>query len=250
MVAYFGQDSWSSITGTSVAYPFDASTPVTNSGTLTCCNGTGDFSSSNTYIESVMYLFAYLDATFTVANVGSNTTMNQAFTIRFVFADGAITSGIRGDILIKDTNLPAGQGGSNDGEFKWVSTASGALSTTRPSDPVTMNSSVTNYTNPFGANAGNQTIPVIYAGVTPASGSGLLTFTEAELRTVGRIYSFKFDPTNFVMFPALLTTDINSIYSVKTLMQNVHLGGLPHSLQSQGVGNPASTTLTITSTSP
>ena len=249
MVAYFGQDTWSTITGTSTSYDFDASSPIINAGTLTCCNGVGDLSSSNTYVESVMYLFSYLDATFTVANVTGNTTMNQSFTLRFVFADEAIPSGVRGDILIKDLNLPNGQGGVNDGEFKWVSSGSGALTTTRPSDPVAMNESITNYTNPFGPNAGNQSIPVIYAGVLPAnsSESGLFTITEENLKTAGNTYSFAFNPTNFIMFPTLISSggDINMISSVKSMMQKVHLGGLPHSMQSYGVGNPASTVLTV-----
>jgi hypothetical protein len=246
MVAYFGQDSWSSIIGTSQTYPFDASSPITNVGTLTCCNGTGDLSSSNTYIESVMYLFSYLDATFTVANVGSNTYMNQSFTVRFVFANDAITSGIRGDILIKDLNLPPGQGGSNDGLFKWVSSASGTLSTTRPADPVTMDSKITNYVNPFGEHAGNSSIPVIYAGVI-STGGGLYTVNESDLKVANRTYNFNFDAKNLIMFPKLQTTDINSLFSVKALMQNIHLGGLPHSFQPMGVGSPASTTLISTS---
>jgi len=246
MVAYFGQDSWSGIVGTSTTYNFDASNPVVNSGTLVCCNGTGDLSSSNTYIESVMYLFSYLDATFTVSGVTGNATMNGAYTVRFIFANDAITNGVRGDVLIKDSGLPSGQGGSNDGAFKWVSISTGVLSTTRPSDPVTMNSSVTNYVNPFGSSGGNQSIPVIYAPVFPASGSGVFSTTESELRVAGKTYSFKFDPTNFIMFPTMQHSDINMIFSLTELMRKIHLGGLPHSQQSYGVGNPAATLLTVT----
>jgi hypothetical protein len=51
---------------------------------------------------------------------------------------------------------------------------------------------------------------------------------------------------NFVMFPSLLTADINMISSLQELMSRVHLGGLPHSAQSQGVGNPADSELVIT----
>ena len=111
-----------------------------------------------------------------------------------------------------------------------------------------MNSSVVNYVNPFGSSGGNQTIPVIYAPVFPASGSDVFTTSETELRVAGKTYSFKFDPTNFIMFPTLQNSgmDINMITSLKTLLQRIHLGGLPHSQQSYGVGNPAATLLTVT----
>lgn len=243
MVAYFGQDSWANITSSSTTYSFDSSSPVTNSGNLTCCNGTGDFTSSNTYIESVMYLFGYLDATFTVSGVTGNTSMNREFTVRFVLADGAITSGIRGDLLLKDPS---------DGIFKWIDTSvsaggnvgAGTLVTTRPTSPVTMNTSVVSYSNPFGSQ-GNQTIPVIYAPVVPASGSGLFEVTEASLSAANKSYTYKFNPTNFVMFPQLLTADINMLSSYTALLQKIHLGGLPHSAQTSGVGSPASTVLTV-----
>ncbi len=246
MVAYFGQDTWSNITGTSTTYSFDASNPVVNSGTLFCCNGSGNLSSQNSYIESVIYLFSYLDATFTVSGITGNATMNDDYTVRFIFATDAITSAVRGDLLIKDEGLPAGQGGSNDGVFKWVSISTGALSATRPADPVTMNSSVTNYVNPFGPGAGNQEIPVLYIPVYPVSGSGLFTISESDLSIADRTYNFKFDPTNLIMFPTFINSgsDINSIFSIKSLLQNIHLGGLPHSQQAQGVGSPAATILT------
>ncbi|MCX6117456.1 MAG: hypothetical protein NT027_07940 [Proteobacteria bacterium] len=245
MVAYFGQDAWSNIKGTSSTYSFDSSVPTTNSGTLTCCGGTGDLTSENTYIESVIYLFAYLDATFTVSGVTSNTLMNREFTVRFVFADDAITGGKRGDVLMKD---PA------DSIFKWIDTATsaggnvgnGTLTTTRPTAPVTMNASVKNWVNPFGSDKGNQSIPVLYAPITPSSGTGVFQVNETQLKTVGRTYNYSFDPSNFIMFPSLQKTDLNSIYSYVQLLSNIHLGGLPHSGQSMGVGNPASTVLTVT----
>ena len=245
MVAYFGQESWSSIKGTSSTYSFDSSAPTINSGTLTCCGGTGDLTSENTYIESVIYLFAYLDATFTVSGVTGNTSMNREFTVRFVFADDAITGGKRGDVLLKD---PA------DSAFKWIDTAtsaggnvgSGTLTSTRPSTPVTMNTSVKNWTNPFGSDKGNQSIPVLSAPIVTASGIGVFQVNETQLKTVGRTYNYSFDPSNFIVFPALQKTDINSIYSYVQLLSNIHLGGLPHSGQPLGVGNPASTVLTVT----
>lgn len=245
MVAYFGQDTWSNITGTSQTHSFSSASPTINSGTLYCCNGTGDLSSSNTYIGDAIYLFAYLDATFTVAGVTGNTAMNRAFTVRFVLADDAIAGGKRGDVLLSD---PA------DGTFKWIDTATnsggivgnGTLTTTRPSSPVTMNASVKDWTNPFGTDKGNQSIPVLYAPLLPSSGTGVFQVTESELKTTGRTYTYSFDPTNFIMFPALLAADISSLYSYTQLLSNIHLGGLPHSGQSMGVGNPASTTLTVT----
>jgi hypothetical protein len=245
MVAYFGQESWSQITGASTSLPFDSASPVTNAGNLTCCGGTGNLASSSAYISDVIYLFGYLDATFALTGITSNTNMNRTFTVRFVLADGAISGGVRGDLLLKD---PA------DSVFKWINTATsaggdvgaGTLVTSRPTSPVTMNSSVTAYTNPFGTTQGNQTIPVIYAPVIPASG-GVYTISEAELSTSSRTYTFRFDPTNFVMFPSLQSaTDLNMLSTYTSMLQRIHLGGLPFSTQPQGVGSPASTELTVT----
>lgn len=233
MMAYFGQDSWSTITGTSTSYAFDAATPVTNTGTITCCTSTGDLSGSSSYIESVAYLFSYLDVTFAVTGVTGNVSMNATYTLRFVMADGAITDGIRGDVLVFDS-----------GAFKWMDNGTSALSTTRPSTPVTMNASVVNYTNPFGSN-GNQTIPVIYANVVPVSGSGVFSIDESTLRVTTNTYSYGFNMTNFIMFPSMQHADLNMISSLKELMSRVHLGGLPHSQQTMGVGSPADTKLKI-----
>ncbi len=246
MVAYFGQDSWSGITGTSTSYSFDTASPVTNTGNLNCCGGTGDLASSNTYVSDVIYLFGYLDATFSLSGITSNTNMNRSFTVRFVLADGAITNGVRGDLLLKDPS---------DSTFKWMDTSvsaggdvgAGTLVTSRPASPVTMNSSVTGYTNPFGTEQGNQTIPVIYAPVIP-SGGGVYTITETALNTANQTYTFNFDPANFVMFPSLqASTDLNMLSTYTAMLQNIHLGGLPHSGQSMGVGSPASTELVVTS---
>ena len=245
MTAYFAQNTWSDITGTSISYDFDAANPITNAGTLNCCNGTGDLSSENTYIENVIYLFGYLDATFTVSGVTSNTAMNQEFTVRFVLADDAVAGGKRGDLLLKDPS---------DGIFKWIDKSTsaggivgeGALVASRPTVPITMNTSVANWTNPFGTDKGNQKIPVIYAPVVTAVENDKFVVTESELATAGRTYNFGFDPTNFVMFPELLTADKNMIYSYVQLLSKIHLGGLPHSAQSMGVGNPAGTLLKVT----
>lgn len=244
MVAYFGQDAWSGITGTSDSFAFDSATPVTNSGNLTCCGGTGDLASSNTYVEDAIYLFGYLDATFTLSGITSNTNMNREFTVRFVLADGAVTDGKRGDLLMKDA----------DTTFKWMDTSvsaggdvgAGTLTATRPTSPVTMNSSITSYTNPFGADKGNQSIPVIYAPLVPESGDGVFTISDTQLKTAGRTYTYAFDPANFVMFPQILTADLNTLSTYTAMLQKIHLGGLPHSAQSNGVGNPASTVLTVT----
>jgi hypothetical protein len=238
MSAYFGKEAWSEIKGTSESMDFSSASPLIHSGNLFCCNGSGDLESANSYVSDVMYLFGYLDATFTVSGVTGNTSMNREFVVRFVLADGAIPEGKRGDLLLKDTT---------DGVFKWMDSAISAdtLFASRPQAPVVMNTSVTNWTNPFGTDKGNQTIPVIYAGVLPASGSGNLTVKEAELAAGGKTYTFGFDPSNFVMFPTLLLADINMLSSLKELLSRIHLGGLPHSAQSMGVGSPASTVLRI-----
>ena len=247
MSAYFGAEEWASITGASQKYDFDASSPVTNSGNLTCCNGTGDLSSENSYISEVTYLFGYVDATFTVSGVTENTAMNATYTLRFVMADGAIDSGLRGDVLMRVdvsgdscpvTSLTTGCA------FKWMDSSNNTFSDTRPTSPVVMNTSVVNYDAPF--DEGQQNIPVFGVPVLPASGDGVLQVTESELRAAGNTYDFQFDPNGFVMFPAVPTSEINLISSKKELMARAHLAGLPHSAQPMGVGNPASTVLEVT----
>ena len=235
MMAYFGQENWSSIVGTSQTYNFDMANPVTNVGNLVCCTSSGNLADGNAYIESVAYLFSYLDVTFAVSGIiTGNTSMNATYTLRFVMADGAITDGLRGDILIYDA-----------GSFKWMNSDDSSLSTTRPTNPVVMNSSVTNWTNPFGSTQGNQIIPVIYSNIIPSTGSTVKTITETELRATNKIYSFGFNPTNFIVFPTLQKADLNMIYSLKELLSRVHLGGLPHSGQPMGIGSPADTVLEI-----
>ena len=83
------------------------------------------------------------------------------------------------------------------------------------------------------------------SGVTVTTGSTVKTITETELRATNKIYSFGFNPTNFIVFPTLQKADINMIYSLKELLSRVHLGGLPHSGQPMGIGNPADTVLEI-----
>jgi hypothetical protein len=250
MVAYFGQDAWSGITGESEAFEFDAANPIENSGNLTCCNGQGDLSTpNNSYISDVNYLFGYLDATFAVSGVTGNTAMNTTYTLRFVMATGAVTGGVRGDVLMRvdggGASCPVTNTGCT-GSFKWMDSTNENFSTTRPASPVVMNASVVDWVNPFGTDQGNQEIPVLGVPVFPESGEGVLVITETELKATGSTYGFQFDPNSFVMFPTVLQADINSISSKKALMEKVHLAGLPHSAQSMGVGNPASTVLVIT----
>jgi hypothetical protein len=243
MVAYFGQEAWSGITGTSPSAAFDVGAPITHAGTLSCCAGDGDLSTPDVYVSDVIYLFGTIDATFSVSGVTSNTSMNREFTVRFVMADGALPTAKRGDVLLKD---PA------DGQFKWMDPSTttggdvgaGTLVTTRPASPVTMDGAVVNYVNPFSTTQGNQQIPVFYAPVTSLDGTPY-AIDEAGLRLVGRTYTFRFDPTNFVMFPAVLTADLDQLYSYKQLLSKVHLGGLPHSQQPMGVGSPAATVLEV-----
>ena len=238
MVAYFGQDAWSEITGTSPRVDFDVSAPIFHAGNLSCCGGNGDLASPNAYVSDVIYLFGTIDATFTVSGVTGNTSMNREFTVRFVLADEAVPTARRGDVLLKD---PA------DGAFKWMDpgTAAGTLAATRPASPVTMDAAVVNYVNPFGTTEGNQRIPVIYAPVTSLDGTPY-AIDEAKLRLADRTYTFHFDPTNFVMFPSLQLADIGLLSTEKQLLSRIHLGGLPHSQQPMGVGPPAATVLEVT----
>ncbi len=235
MSAYFGNSDWSSIKGTSTTYDFDMSTPVTNAGTLTCCSGTGDLSSSNTYYSDISYMFGYLDATFTItAASGAHGAAVATHTVRFIFADDVITSSKRGDLMYKDT----------DSTFKWMDSTSGTLSIARPTSPVTMNASVVNWSNPWGS-TGNQTIPVVYAGISNTSNQGgPVTVTESELKTEGRTFSFNFNATGLVIFPGILANqDEGMLNSIKDVLQKIHLQGLPHSTAT--LGKAPDTTITI-----
>ncbi len=235
MAAYFGKETaWSEIKGTSDTYDFDFAAPITNSGTFTCCGGTGNLSAGRTIISDTSFLFGYLDATFEItATSGAHGTAVGVHTVRFVLADDVITSGKRGDLLYKDTDLV----------FKWVDSETGVMSTTRPTSPVVMNTSVVNYTNPWG-NVGAQSIPVIYAGLTNATG-GVMEVTEAELKTVGRTYSFSFNAANLVLFPGIIADqDEGYLASIKDVLAKIHLQGLPTTAAT--LGKAPDTVLTVT----
>jgi hypothetical protein len=251
MLASFGDPEdgpWSDVEGGPATFTFSADEPVTHSGELSCCGGTGDLSTANTYFSDVVYLFGYLDATFSITGVTGNGSMNGEHTVRFVMAEGAHPNALGGDILYK-----------HEGTFKWMPKSGGTgladLTSDRPDDPVTMNSAVVNWTNPFGTQ-GQQHIPTLsvpIASCDPEDIDAPHVVTEAELKDPGRTYSFGFDTTKLVMFPTVNlgvdeNTDepnINLISSIKQLMTRVHLAGLPHSAQPMGVGSPASTLLTV-----
>lgn len=231
--AYFGKSAWSSITGTSETYDFVLGDDISHTGDLTCCNGTGDLSKpDSSYIESVSYLLGYVDATFRYTG-SMNPDMNDNFHhVRFILADDVIAGAKRGDLMYYKI-LPDGSGTPT---FEYYN-ADGTHSTIRPTDPITMNSAVVDYVNPFGT-VGNQTIPVIYSGVvTATSDTEKITVTQTQLETVGRTYSFKFPSKDFIIFASLLGgqddptgNDLKLVYDVVTLLQRVHLQGLPHSV--------------------
>lgn len=242
MSGYFGRSEWSSITGTSLTYDFDLASPLTNSGTFTCCNGTGDLASENSsYIEDVSFLLGYVDVTFTYAG-SANTLMNVSHKVRFIFADDVIAGAKRGDLLYF---LSTANGGSDT--FEYFS-ADGNHSSTRPTSPITQDSAVTAWTNPWGS-VGNQTIPVMYSGaVLPTSDSEKITVTQTQLASANRTYSFKFPSEDLVIFPTLLGgtdgDDRGLVFSIVTLLQKIHLQGLPHSTAT--LGRASDTVLTIT----
>ncbi len=220
MMAYFGQDDWSSIDATSPGYDFDFTAPLTQAGKLVCCGGAGNLGSRNTYIESIAYLFSYIDATFTIPDgAGAHGSAVATHTVRFVLADNGVPAARRGDLQYKDA----------DGIFKWADASSGALSATRPSTPISMPSPVVNWTNPFGPQGGNQSIPVLYEHVNPPSSGSVYQVTEEQLRGDGHSYAFDFGANNFVMFPRVIKSggDIGRLDSVKAILENVITQGLP-----------------------
>ncbi len=232
MMAYFGQESWSGTTGASPSSPFDFAAPGTQTGELICCVGEGDLASENTYISDAVYLFGYLDASFVVeAASGARGDAVGSHNVRFVLADGAVTGAKRGDLLYADA-----------GTFKWVD-AAGALQATRPADALTMDAKVVSWVNPFGTDKGNQTIPMLSASLTPPTGGGVMPVTEAELKTVGRSYTFAFDVSGFITFPTLLKADAGMLDSRATLLSKIHIQGLPHSRYM--MSDAGDTTLTI-----
>ena len=211
----------------SPTYDFDFRAPFTQAGKLACCAGQGNLQSQNTYIESVAYLFGYMDATFTIPDgSGAHGSAVGTHTVRFVLADDAVATAKRGDVQYKDA----------DGAFKWMDASSGALSATRPGAPITMPSTVVSWANPFGPQAGNQNIPVLNQHVDPPSTGGVYVVTETQLRADGHSYAFDFGAKNFVMFPRLLKAsgDIGRLESVKAVLENVITQGLPDGMHPDG----------------
>jgi hypothetical protein len=239
--AYFGQTSWSQIDANSPMYNFSLSSPVSNSGNLFCCAGSGDLAGANTYYSDVSYLMAYMDITFTLTSgMGVHGAAVGTHTVRVIVANGAIAGASRGDLLYKDT----------DNAFKWMDSTNGTLTTTRPSSPVQMDSAVTNYVNPFGPSAGNQEIPVIYAGLNSTDiNGGPLVVSETDLRTNGKTYEFYFNAENLIIFPTIIKNqDEGMISSLQTLLTKFHIQGLPYTGSGLIIGTTPSapnTTLNI-----
>ncbi len=228
--AYFGIEAWSDIVGTSDKYDFDIASPITNSGNLFCCNGEGDLANGSSYISNVSMMLAYADVTFSYTGSGGG-AVDGAHTVRFVFADDAITDGQRGDLLYNDA-----------GTYKWVDSRDGSLDVARPATPVQMDSAVTDWTNE--SEKGNQNIPVIYTGVLPAVGTDPIVVSEDDMRADAN-YSFKFPTEKLVIFPTLIDgSDEGMVTDVKTLLQRIHLQGMPHSTAT--LGDAGDTILTIT----
>lgn len=240
MLAYLGQGPWSDITSNSTAYDFSLNNPISHTGTLGCCGGSGDLNDPNTYFSDVAYMIGYMDITFTLTSgMGVHGTAIGTHTLRLVLAEGAITGASRGDMLYKDT----------DTNFKWISSSDGILSSTRPTSPLQLDSAVTNYTNPFGSQ-GNQQIPVIYAGINSTNLNGdPLVVTEAELREDGKTYEFYFNAENLVIFPTILKNqDEGMVDSVFTMLKKFHIQGLPYTGAGMYIGTTPSapnTTLNI-----
>lgn len=234
MMSYILADNWNGITSSSTTYEFSGSNPVTSSGNLICCGGSGDLTGDNVYFSNAAYLFGYLDVKFTVPY---NTTqkgrvsseMQQAHTVRFVFADNILSGYKRGDLLYKDSDVT----------FKWVDSSTGDLSTTRPSSPVTMDTMVVNYTSPFSEITSG--IPVIYTDVLDNS-SGKITTSEDALKSTGKTYSFDFNADYFLVF-MLKSDELEIMSSKKEMLQRIHLSGLPHSKFT--FGTAGASTLTI-----
>ena len=234
MQSYLLADNWNGITASSTTYEFDAKNPIKSSGNLICCGGSGDLSSQNTYFSNGSFLFAFLDLTFKVPYSTTQKTrvsaeMSGSHTVRFVMVDGILTSYKRGDLLYKD----------GDGIFKWIDSSSGVMSATRPTSPVTMNSSVVNYTSPF--DGLTSPIPIIYTEINEIAGSKITT-SEESLKQSGKVYSFDFNAGSLVVF-MLKSDELELISSKKELLSRIHLSGLPHS--SFTFGTSGTSTLTI-----
>jgi hypothetical protein len=234
MQSYLLTDNFSDVTGDSTAYDFDFRNPVTTSGALGCCGGTGDLSSENAYFSDANFLFGYIDASFKIPYVNTNqvnSEMLATHTVRFVLADKTSTGYKRGDLLLQDS----------DDTFKWM-TSDGTLSATRPASPITMDTQVVNYTNPF--DKGNTEIPVIASQIlSPEGGDNKVTTSEDELKETGNTYRFDFDASSLIVF-MLAPSELTLIQTKADMLKRIHLQGLPHSKFTFGAS--AVSTLTVT----
>lgn len=233
MQSYLLTDNFSDVTGDSTAYDFDFRNPVTTSGALGCCGGTGDLTNENSYFSDANFLFGHMDVSFKIPYVNTNqvnTEMLATHTVRFVLADKTSTGYKRGDLLLQDS----------DDAFKWMS-ADGTLSATRPASPITMDAQVVNYTNPF--EKGNTEIPVVSAQIqSPEGGDNKVTTSEDKLKDTGNTYSFDFDASTLVVF-MLAPSELTIIQSKAEMLKRIHLQGLPHSKFTFGAS--AVSTLTV-----
>lgn len=234
MLAYLMGEEWASLDGASTSYSFDFESPVKSSGKLKCCGGTGDLSGEESYFSNGAFLFGYVDATFKIPYSTSQllqvpAAMKESHSVRFVMADGILPNYRRGDLLYKDT----------DETFKWVDSSSGALSASRPTSPVTMDTKVVNYTQPF--EGFSSPIPIIYTEISEADGKVLTS--QDKLKAEGKTYSFDYDATYALVF-MLAPNELTIIQSVKEMLARIHMQGLPHT-KFEGFGAAAVSKLTI-----
>ena len=209
----FGGDRYSDLSpdAGSTLYDFNFLTPVETSGTLICCNGSSSFESEG-YFQTAKFLTAHLDVTISFA-APNNTKLNGTYTYRFVLADSKLLGYKRGDILIED---------KTDSAFKWAN-PDGTLTATRPTAPATQDSSVVNWTNPFGK--GNLAIPTLEVEFSEGD---KMTITKDELEKNNLAFSFDLNPKNIVVIN-LDNAALNSLNTQYDLMSRLHLRGLPHS---------------------
>ena len=230
MQTYFHSDAFSSVTGASEAFDFDAAAPVTHTGDIKCCGGTGNLTGENVYFSDVTYLFGYLDATFQIPySTTQQSTVSDAMkgnhTVRFVMADNILSSYKRGDLLYKDS----------DGTFKWMD-QSGNLSATRPASPITMDTNVVNYTSPF-PELVNVSVPIFYSGLSEK----VLT-SEEKLKETGKTYAFSFDSSSLIIVTKG-KDQLSLLQTPKDLMSALHLQGMPHT--SLTLGQAGTSVLTV-----
>jgi len=174
-------------------YNFDFDAQTSNTGQISCCEGTTYPDDDDAIAVRIESYFAYVDVTFELStDDGIDEALDGSHTIRTVYGDVDDSEYTKGDLLYKVA----------DDDFRWCTIASGCTHTTRPTSPL-QDSTVTSYSGSEDG-LGNQTIPTFSANLTSAS---QIQLTESDILNNAYTFTIDYQMGDGVVFTSDLTDE-------------------------------------------